>query len=71
MTSETKEDFCGACLGGAVAIAGAGVAGYGASSRSREKGRKKILVISGIITMFISVMMVFYFIMIVKCDSCR
>lgn len=70
MELETKEEFCGACVGGAVALVGASVAGYGASSREKEGSRKKILMLSGVITFVISLIIIIYFIMS-DCKECR
>ena len=53
--TEVKEEFCGACVAGAVALAGAGAAGAGAGSKTAHKLTKKILIGVGVTTFVIAV----------------
>jgi hypothetical protein len=61
---EIKEDFCGACVAGGVALLGAGTAGY---SRKDKKKQAMIFWISVLVTV-ISIIFMIYFLM--NCKEC-
>ena len=67
---ETKEEFCGACIAGAVALAGAGAAGAGMSSKGAHQQTKKILIISGIATVVVAIVIAIYF-LASNCSDCK
>jgi hypothetical protein len=67
---DTKEEFCGACVAGAVALVGAAGAGAGAGSKKMHKKTKKILLITGVSTFFIAVAISIY-VWKNNCGECR
>lgn len=69
-SSNTKEEFCGACVAGAVALVGAAGAGAGAGSKKMHKKTKKILLISGLSTFIIAVGISIY-VWKTNCSECR
>ena len=65
----TKEDFCGACLAIPAAMAGAGVAGYGAKKKGQYKKTKNYTLYIGIgITIFFLIVGIIY---ARSCQSCK
>lgn len=66
---ENKEDFCGACAAIPIALAGAGLAG--ASGKGSRKKEKKILLWTGLGTIFLAIMIAVFFLFIKKCSDCR
>ena len=68
--TETKEDFCGACVAGGLALAGATAAGVGAEDKnSSHKTWKKYLLYGGIATAVIFLIIALW--MWFSCKSCR
>lgn len=67
---EIKEGFCGACIAGVAAMAGAGASSYGTSSKGKHKQRKKILFWSGVLTVLVSAAVIIYYLYIKKCEEC-
>jgi hypothetical protein len=70
---EINEGFCGACISIPVALAGAGIAGYGATgSKKRYKTQKKIAFWSGLVVVLISLSIAVYYMWIKKdCVGCH
>ena len=68
---EIKEDFCGACVAVPLAFAGVGASAYGSSSKGKHKQRKKIALITGGVSILLSVLIVVYYLYIRKCATCR
>ena len=65
-----KEDFCGACLAIPLAFAGVGASAYGtSSSRGKYKKQKLIILISGIVSIVISLVIAIYYMS--TCSNCR
>lgn len=71
---DIKEEFCGACVAIPLAFAGVGAGVYGSSSsRGSYKNKKKVMMWSGIISIFfiiISIIVAIYFLCIKKCKEC-
>ena len=66
--SENKEEFCGACVAGLVALAGVGTSG--ATSKKNRK-TKKIIFWSGVSVSVISICFLIYFLCFKKnCEEC-
>jgi len=65
---ETKEDFCGACVMIPLAMAGAGITGYGTKKGAYGKQKKLIMRISLIFTIVTALIAIFY---LRNCKSCR
>jgi hypothetical protein len=57
--NDQKENFCTACLTVPLAIAGSGMSIYGTNSTGKQKKTKKILLISGIITLLFVAYLIF------------
>lgn len=70
MANDVKEEFCGACIAGVAALAGAGASSYGAGTKGKHKKKKKILFWSGVATVVISLALIYYFLYIKKCKEC-
>lgn len=66
---EIKEPFCGACVAGVAAIAGAGATGT--STKIKDRKKQKIIFWSGVIITIISILILIYILFIKKCGSCR
>lgn len=66
---EVKEEFCGACVAGIAALAGAGTAG--GSRVSKNKDTKKIIFWIGVGVSLLSILILIYLLCFKKCDSCR
>ena len=64
------EPFCGACIAAPLALMGVGASAYGAKGNS-HKAYKKVLLITGIITIVASVAVLVYYLFIKKCKGCR
>jgi len=69
--SETKENFCGACLAVPLAFVGAGVAYGSAGSKKKHKQTKKIVFWVGIAVTVLSLAVAIYYLWIKKCDDCE
>jgi hypothetical protein len=71
--SETKEEFCGACIAVPFALAGAGVTAYGAGgSKKGYKKQKKIAFWVGIGVTLLSLAIAVYYLWIKKdCSDCE
>ena len=67
-TEETREDFCPACLIVPLAFAGVGATGAGGIVSKKHKKWKKMLLISGIVTILLSLLLLIYWHM--NKDSC-
>jgi hypothetical protein len=67
MKREIKEPFCGACVAGITALAGAGASA--GSSRVNKKS-KKIVFWIGITVTIISIIVMCYLLFIAKCKEC-
>jgi hypothetical protein len=68
------EPFCGACLAIPLAFVGIGASAYGTNSRGSHKKKKKIMKISligGIFMTLLSAFLWWYFYMYKKCTECR
>ena len=68
---EQKEEFCGACVGAGLAIAGAGAsAGSTQMSKEKHKAWKKVMLWGGVATVIMAFIMIF---MAYKsnCKSCK
>jgi hypothetical protein len=68
---EIKEDFCPSCLVVPLAFAGAGAAAAGGTVSKKHKIWKKALLISGVISVIISIGILIYFYMNKDCKSCK
>ena len=66
---DVKEDFCPSCLVVPLAFAGAGATAAGATVGQKHKKTKKILLISGVITLLFTLGLGVYYIM--KKDDCK
>jgi len=67
-----KEDFCALCAVGPLAFAGASATAVGGTMSKKHKKWRKMLLISGISTIVISILMVIYYVFIKKnCAECR
>lgn len=68
--SDTKEEFCGACLAIPLALAGAGVAGAGAKNNKKGKYKKmkKYMLWGGLTITVISVILAIYYLK--SCKKC-
>ena len=64
---EKKEEFCGACVAGLVALAGVGTSGM---SSKKNKKNKKIIFWVGISISVISIAFLIYFLCFKKCNEC-
>jgi uncharacterized membrane protein YvbJ len=68
--ANTREDFCGACIGGGIAIGSGALAGYtGTVKKGWFKKHKLILLIVSIIISVISLIITIYYLR--TCSSCR
>lgn len=71
MDTQQKENFCASCITVPLALVGGGMSVYGTTSDSKGKNKrlKKILLVSGIITILFAV----YFYTRKNCgkDSCK
>jgi uncharacterized membrane protein YsdA (DUF1294 family) len=70
MNSNSKENFCGACITVPLAMAGAGVGAIGANQKGQHKKRKKYILITGISISLIFTIISVYILFIKKCDTC-
>lgn len=68
MTSDIKEEFCGACIAGLTALAGAGTAGFGSTKKDRKK--KKVIFWTGVTITIASIIIMFYILKVKKCQAC-
>jgi hypothetical protein len=69
---DVKEDFCPSCLVVPMAFAGAGATAIGGNISSERKRTKKMLVISGIVTLFTALAVGGYYLIFKKdCTSCK
>lgn len=67
-----REDFCPSCLVVPLAVAGAGAAGISMTSSKKHKLQKKILLISAIISILLSISIGLYYLVFKKdCESCK
>jgi hypothetical protein len=64
-----KEEFCGACVAGIVAIAGAGIAKNGTRNHS-SRGMKRFLFWVGILITIIAIGVIVYMLCFKKCGEC-
>ena len=59
-TQENKEEFCTACVSVPLALAGGGMSVYGSSnSTGKNKKMKKILLITGVVTLVLGLYFLF------------
>lgn len=70
MTTEIKEEFCGACLAVPMAMLGAGISAYGAKNKPDYKSTKNMTLWIGIGITIISIIIGLYFILS-KCEECK
>jgi hypothetical protein len=63
---EVRENFCGICMAVPIALAGAGVAGL--TSKAEYHKRKKIMIITGLVILFICLFIWWYY---RDCESCK
>jgi hypothetical protein len=66
---EIKEPFCGACIAGVAALAGAGTAG--GSTSSKNKTTKKIIFWTGVGVSIMSILILVYLLCFKNCNQCR
>lgn len=66
---EYREPFCGACVAGVAALAGAGAAG--GSSKAQNKKTKDIIFYTGAGITLISILVLIYLLCFKKCETCR
>jgi hypothetical protein len=66
---EIKEPFCGACVAGVAALAGAGA--VGGSNKVEDKKTKDIVFWIGAGITLISIIILIYLLCFKKCKSCR
>lgn len=66
---ETKEDFCPACLIVPLAFAGASATAVGGGVSKKHKKWKKALLISGILTIVLSLVFLVYYLLNRKCNG--
>jgi len=68
---EIKEDFCPACLAVPLAFVSAGAGVYGSSgSRKNYRRKKKICLISSVITLISACFIAYYYLSIKNCKKC-
>jgi hypothetical protein len=71
MQDEIKEDFCPSCLVVPLAFAGASATAAGKTMNNSHKKMKQVLFVSGIITIIITLLVGFYYLVLKeKCTSC-
>ena len=70
-SEEIKEEFCGACVAGLVAVAGAAGAGASVSSKGKHSKKKKILLWSSVIVAIIALIVAGVIVYKNTCKSCR
>ena len=70
-TTDVKEEFCSACALVPLALAGATSTAYGSQTNGQYKNIAKITFWGGIITVIISTILAYYFIMIKQCKDCQ
>lgn len=58
---EIREDFCSSCLVVPLVLAGAGATGVSLSTSKKNKMRKKVLLIAGVITILSAVIIGVYY----------
>ena len=69
---EQKEEFCGLCAVAPLAFAGAGASAVGGTVSKKHSAWKKSLMISGVVTIVISLAILFYYVVIKKeCSTCN
>ena len=68
---DVKEDFCGACLSVPLAFVGVGASIYGTSSRDKYKKQKKIVLMSGIVSIMVSLIIASYYLFFSGCKDCK
>jgi hypothetical protein len=66
---EYREPFCGACVAGVAALAGAGTAG--GSSKVKDKKTKDLIFYIGASVTILSIIILIYLLCFKKCDTCR
>ena len=74
--SDTREDFCPACVAIPMAMVGMGTSAYGVSgnnhtTKDEHKRKKQLMFIIGLILTLLSVFIAIYFLYIKKCKKCR
>ena len=69
MVKETKEDFCGLCVVAPLAFAGASATAVGGSVMKRHKKWRKMLLISGIASIILSILILIYYKK--NCKECK
>jgi hypothetical protein len=69
--TEQREDFCSLCLVAPLAFAGAGATAAGAGVSKKHKKWKQSLLISGILTIVLSVLFLIYYFFKKDCKECK
>ena len=67
---DNKENFCGVCTAIPLAFVGTGISSLSTNSKGSNKKYKKILLWSGIITVIVSFIIIYYNFRISKCSKC-
>lgn len=65
----TKEEFCGACAAIPTALVGAGIAGASTQQKGTHDTRKKIMLVSGIVLVVVSVIITIIYLR--TCKKCK
>jgi hypothetical protein len=68
--SENKEEFCGACVAGLVALAGAGTTGVSSTGAKKNVKKKRIMFWISLSVTLISICFLIYFMYFKKCNEC-
>jgi hypothetical protein len=68
---ESKEEFCGACVAGIAALAGASTAGGANPATQSNKNIRKKIFWTGITITIISIIYLIYAICFKKCKKCE
>jgi uncharacterized membrane protein YvbJ len=69
---ETKEPFCGACGGVALAFVGAGMSRYGSKeTKGSHAKQKKIILWTGVGSILVGLLITYYFLKVKDCGECK
>lgn len=68
--TEMKEGFCGACVAGIAALAGAGVNSSTMSGRKKNKKLKKLIFWISFFIVLLSIFFTIYYLWIKDCGEC-
>lgn len=69
---EIRENFCGICAVGPLVFAGASATAIGGTMARRHKKWRRMLLISGVSSIVMSALVLFYYLVIKKdCKSCK